>query len=436
MDSESEPHPQARVARQTRDPLLESITILEMPPEHWQQGVKHLVLFHIEEIHDYTAVAVDLRNPKSCRPVTRTLPSWHLGVLDGERPPPRLFEYFPHHLPPPLTYTFRHGRAEGVEDNDAALQQEARDQGSRTVRDAIDRDGERLHGEEHRDRRHDSRDNRGGQDRRRGRNRRYNNDHPDDDLHHGGQRDNDYDDDRDNRGRDVTCGRGGIRGLDVNFRCERTRSPRARDRGDTRRRDGRRHQAGCGDKEDRDNDCGNGDSPQAALTPTVAASSSARNAHLTSPPFDKGPLLPPRRPHDGAGYEARSAASIPAARVFARINEAVAAASAEGALRQMLVTAGVAVALDKLAAPVALDKPAANAAVPSPMVTAMASLATISSTTRKLLPIASTEKTLLSLNAECAAAPTLQDALATNGSSPAKDTETAPAPDIAEFDSI
>jgi hypothetical protein len=102
----------------------------------------------------------------------------------------------------------------------------------------------------------------------------------------------------------------------------------------------------------------------------------------------------------------------------------------------MLVAAGVAVALDKLAVPVALNKPAANAAVPSPPVMAMASLATISSTTRKLLPIASAEKMLLSLNAECAAAPTLQDALATNGSSLAKDTETAPAPDIAEFDSI
>lgn len=65
--------------------LSTSITISETPPEHWQQEVKHLVLFHIKEIHDYTAAAVDLRNPKSCRPATRTLPPWHLGVLDGER---------------------------------------------------------------------------------------------------------------------------------------------------------------------------------------------------------------------------------------------------------------------------------------------------------------------------------------------------------------
>ncbi|BAT11815.1 Os10g0535550 [Oryza sativa Japonica Group] len=286
--------------------LSTSITISETPPEHWQKGVKHLVLFHIKEIHDYTAAAVDLRNTKSCRPATRTLPPWHLGVLDD----------FPHHPPPPRTYTFRHGHAEGVEDNDVTLQREARDQGSRTVRDAIDRDGERRHGEERRDRRRDGRDDRGGQDRRRGRNRRYNNDHPDNDLRRGGRRDDDYDDDRDNRGRDVARGRGGIRGLDINFRRERTRSPRAHDRGDMGRRDGRLHLAGCGDKEDGDNDRGNGDS----LTPTVAASSLARNAHLTSPPFDKGPLLPSRRPHDGAGYEARSAASIPAARVFACIN--------------------------------------------------------------------------------------------------------------------
>jgi hypothetical protein len=102
----------------------------------------------------------------------------------------------------------------------------------------------------------------------------------------------------------------------------------------------------------------------------------------------------------------------------------------------MLVAAGVAVALDKLAAPVALDKPAANAAAPSPPVTALASLAMISSTARELLPIASAEKTLLSLNAECAAAPTLQDTLAANDLSPVKDTETAPTPDIADFDSV
>lgn len=60
------------ITRQIRDPQLESVTISERPPEHWQRGVKHPVLFHIEEIHDYMAAVVDLRNPKSCRPASRT----------------------------------------------------------------------------------------------------------------------------------------------------------------------------------------------------------------------------------------------------------------------------------------------------------------------------------------------------------------------------
>lgn len=65
-------HVWVMITRQIRDPQLESVTISERPPEHWQQGVKHPVLFHIEEIHDYTVAAVDLRNPKSCRPASRT----------------------------------------------------------------------------------------------------------------------------------------------------------------------------------------------------------------------------------------------------------------------------------------------------------------------------------------------------------------------------
>lgn len=329
------------ITRQTRDPLLESITISETPPEHWQQEVKHPVLFHIEEIHDYTAAAVDLRNPKSCRPATRTLPPWHLGVLDGERAPPRLFENFPHHPHPPRTFTFRQGRAEGVEDNTAAFQREARDQGSRTVRDAIGRDGGRRQEEGHRDRRRDDRDD------RRGRNRRYNSDHPDD-LRHEGRRDDDNDD-RDNGGRDVAHGRGGVRGPDVNFKRERTHSPRARDRGDTGRRDGQRHQANCGGKDNGANDRDMGNPPPAVLNPVMMAP--ARVIQPSLPPRNKGPLLPLRRPRVEKGNEAWSAATIPAARVFTHINEAITAASVEGALQQILVAAGVAVVLDKLTAP-------------------------------------------------------------------------------------
>ncbi|EEC81137.1 hypothetical protein OsI_24033 [Oryza sativa Indica Group] len=235
------------ITRQTRDPLLESVTISETPPEHWQQGVKHPVLFHIEEIHDYTAAAVDLRNPKSCRLATRTLPPGHLGVLDGQRAPPCLFENFPHHPPTPTTYAFRQGRAEGVEDN-AGLAREPHDQGSRTAREAAARDGgwrqhdgDRDRRREDHDGRRDDRDVRRNADRRRERRGRYNNDHPGAGHGPGWRRDDDDDEER-GHGRDVAQGRGGLREPDVHFRRERTRSPRARDRGGNDRRDGRRRQ--------------------------------------------------------------------------------------------------------------------------------------------------------------------------------------------------
>lgn len=77
----------------------------------------------------------------------------------------------------------------------------------------------------------------------------------------------------------------------------------------------------------------------------------ARVIQPSLPPRNKGPLLPLRRPRVEKGNEAWSAATIPAARVFTHINEAITAASVEGALRQILVAAGVAVALDKLTAP-------------------------------------------------------------------------------------
>lgn len=65
------------------------------------------------------------------------------------------------------------------------------------------------------------------------------------------------------------------------------------------------------------------------------------------------PILPPLRPHRTPGIEARSAdmgeAAVPAARVFACINAAIMAATAERVIRNLLVAAGVAVAINELA---------------------------------------------------------------------------------------
>jgi hypothetical protein len=78
---------------------LTSIMVTETPPEHWQQGTKHWVIVHLEEIHDYTATTIDDKGNIS--PGKRRLPKWHLGVVDGEQVPTRTFEEFPHHPPPP-----------------------------------------------------------------------------------------------------------------------------------------------------------------------------------------------------------------------------------------------------------------------------------------------------------------------------------------------
>jgi hypothetical protein len=82
-----------------KDAKLQSILVTETPPEHWQQGTKHPVIIHLDEIHDYTASTIDDKGNIS--PGKRRLPKWHLGVVDGEQVPARAFEEFPHHPPPP-----------------------------------------------------------------------------------------------------------------------------------------------------------------------------------------------------------------------------------------------------------------------------------------------------------------------------------------------
>lgn len=48
-----------------KDPKLAPLLAVESPPEHWQRGVRHPVLFHLEEIHDYTAATIDLEEQGS-----------------------------------------------------------------------------------------------------------------------------------------------------------------------------------------------------------------------------------------------------------------------------------------------------------------------------------------------------------------------------------
>jgi len=82
-----------------KDAKLQSILVTETSPEHWEQGTRHAVIIHLEEIHDYTASTIDDKGNIS--PGKRRLPKWHLGVVDGAQVPARAFEEFPHHPPPP-----------------------------------------------------------------------------------------------------------------------------------------------------------------------------------------------------------------------------------------------------------------------------------------------------------------------------------------------
>nr|AAL58124.1 putative polyprotein precursor protein [Oryza sativa Japonica Group] len=342
-----------------------SITISETPPEHWQKGVKHLVLFHIKEIHDYTAAAVDLRNTKSCRPATRTLPPWHLGVLDGERLCRASLKISltirrRRGPTPSATATRKAWRTMTLLSNGRPATKEAEQSGMPLIVMVND-----------------------------------------------------------------AMARNAATGAATAAMIVAAKTGAEAVTGDTTTITRTMISAVAGD---------------ATTTTTTIATTGDATSHVGEVASAAWTLTSGanarahRAPMTVATWGGATDGFIWLAAVIRKT--AVAAASVEGALRQMLVAAGVAVALDKLAAPVALDKPAANAAAPSPPVIALASLAMISSTTRELLPITSAEKTLPSLNAECAAAPTLQDTLAANDLSPVKDTETAPTPDIADFDSV
>ncbi|KAG2567893.1 hypothetical protein PVAP13_7NG276248 [Panicum virgatum] len=74
-----------------RDPHLASVQVSDTPPERWQRGVKHPVIVHLEEFQDYTTASVNLDN-RTCTPTTRKLPTWCLGVVDGELAPRRGLE--------------------------------------------------------------------------------------------------------------------------------------------------------------------------------------------------------------------------------------------------------------------------------------------------------------------------------------------------------
>ncbi|CAN6237557.1 unnamed protein product [Urochloa humidicola] len=62
-----------------RDPQLATVMVSETPPERWQRGVKHPVIIHLDEIHDYSTASVNLNNHASCTPTKRRMPPWRLG---------------------------------------------------------------------------------------------------------------------------------------------------------------------------------------------------------------------------------------------------------------------------------------------------------------------------------------------------------------------
>ncbi|BAS86689.1 Os03g0782100 [Oryza sativa Japonica Group] len=247
-----------------KDQQLAPLLVAENPPEYWQRGVRHPVLFHLEEIHDYTAAIIDLEAQGSFQPTKRRLPLWTLEVLDGEQAPGRVFEDFPHHLQPPRSVHDRLGDHDREDELRGSRRPERGERGNRgddgahhggraRVRDrsrrgcaaCIEQDQDEEEdgrGDDDRDAPADHDDRaRGGRRGRRG----HNNDHPRANQNWR-SRDRD-DDDRDERGRDFGRGRGEQRAIDQDYRRERTRSPRQCDRGGHSRHGGRRHHAGATD---------------------------------------------------------------------------------------------------------------------------------------------------------------------------------------------
>nr|TKW20476.1 hypothetical protein SEVIR_4G091100v2 [Setaria viridis] len=78
-----------------------SVQINEVPPERWQRGIKHRVLVHLWEIHDYSAVTTDPHDPDVAvgEPEKWRL-SWYWGVRDGDQEPAPAFPPFQHPPPP------------------------------------------------------------------------------------------------------------------------------------------------------------------------------------------------------------------------------------------------------------------------------------------------------------------------------------------------
>nr|TKW29048.1 hypothetical protein SEVIR_3G369800v2 [Setaria viridis] len=52
-----------------RDARLESVMVSKAPPDQWQRGIKHCIILHLEEIHDYTLSSVNLNDRTSSTPI-------------------------------------------------------------------------------------------------------------------------------------------------------------------------------------------------------------------------------------------------------------------------------------------------------------------------------------------------------------------------------
>nr|TKW17205.1 hypothetical protein SEVIR_5G351000v2 [Setaria viridis] len=94
------------------DASSSSVQVSETPPRRWQRGIKHRVIIHIWEIHDFSKVSADRDDPDLAvgEPERRQLP-WFWGVRDGDQVPTAAFEPF-HHPPPPRVQERRNEREE------------------------------------------------------------------------------------------------------------------------------------------------------------------------------------------------------------------------------------------------------------------------------------------------------------------------------------
>lgn len=79
----------------TMDGSSSSVQVSEVPPSCWYRVIKHYILVHIWEIHNYSIVAMEPRDPDV--PIDE-LEKWQLpwfwGVRDGEQAPTHVFPPF------------------------------------------------------------------------------------------------------------------------------------------------------------------------------------------------------------------------------------------------------------------------------------------------------------------------------------------------------